>query len=97
MVDLASLSIDILQIALVLEMQMPRHKNILFFEFLLADALLALPFLLKRPDVDQPLASELGDTGELVDGSVADGFVGEVVDDCDGDESIAGFGAKWEV
>lgn len=96
-VDLTSLSINILQIALILEMQMPGHKNILLFEFLLADAFLALPFLLKRPNVDQPLSVEFSDTGELVYGPVADGLIGEVVDDCDGDEGVARLGAKREV
>lgn len=96
-VDLASLGVDVLQIALVLEVQVPGHKHVLLFEFLLADALLALPLLLEGPDVDEALAADLGDAGELVDCPVADGLVGEVVDDCDGDEGVAGLRPQREV
>lgn len=97
MVDLTPLGIYVLQVALVLEMQMPRHKHVLLFEFLLADALLPLPFLLERPDVDQSLPADFGDAGELVDGPVADGLVREVVDNCDGDEGVAGLRANRQV
>lgn len=88
-INFASLGIDVLQIALVLEMQVPGHEHVLFFEFLLADALLPFPFLFERPDVDQTLASDFSDAGEFIYCSVADGLVGEVMNDCDGDESIA--------
>lgn len=88
-VYLASLGVYVLQIALVFKMQVPRYENILLFELLLAYTLLSLPFLLERPDVYQTLTSHLSDAGELVYCSVADGLVGEVVDDCDGDEAIA--------
>lgn len=90
MVNLTSLSVDVLQVTLVFEMQMPWHKHVLLHKFLLAYAFLSLPFLLKCPHVDKPLASYSCDASELIDSAMPQGFVGEVVDNCDRDEGVTG-------
>jgi hypothetical protein len=51
-VDFASFMIYILQITLVFEMQMPRDKHILLFEFPFTDTLLAFYVLLECPDIN---------------------------------------------
>ena len=51
-IDFAPLTVNVLQIALILEMKMPGHEYVLFFEFPLAHAFLAFDILLKSPYVD---------------------------------------------
>ena len=96
MVDLTSLSIDVLKVTFILEMQMPRHKHVLFCKFFLTHTLLPLPFLLEGPHVDQSLSANTGYSCELVDGPVPQRFVGEMVNDCDGNKGIATLLAQGE-
>jgi len=51
-VDLAPLSVDVLKVAFVFEVQMPWHKHILLCELFLAYALLSFPLLLERPHIN---------------------------------------------
>lgn len=49
---LAPFMIDVLQIAFIFEMEMPRNKNILFFKLPFAYTLLTFYILLKGPDIN---------------------------------------------
>ena len=82
-VDLASLVVDLLEVLLVLEVQMPRHHVVLFGELALGDAWLPLPLLLQRPHVDQPHSAHPQHPSQLGKCFVSQVVVGEMVDDCD--------------
>lgn len=51
-VDLAPLSVDVLKVAFILEVQMPWHKHVLLCELFLAHTLLPFPLLLERPNIN---------------------------------------------
>ena len=70
--------IDILQILLELEGEMPRHEHVLLLEFFLAHALVAV---LKRPNINQSFASYFCDPDHLFYRLQSDFIVGKMMND----------------
>ncbi len=96
-VNLATLHVNVLQVFLVLEVQVPWHEHVLLCELFLAYALVTLEVLLERPYVNQPHAAHFQDSRHLVDCSVTDILCWKVVDHCDRNEPIAYARPHWQV
>jgi hypothetical protein len=96
-VYLTALQVDVFEITLVFKAQVPGHEYVLLLELAFTHTFFPLYVLLEGPHVDQSLPAHPCDPGQFPDGPVTLRVVGEVVDDSDGDEGVAGALPQREV